>query len=58
MLNSGYLKIGVSVNVKDLSRVHNMMLFSLEYELVHLKPKFVTARNESIDLLVCPEAYL
>ena len=29
-----------------------------ECELTHLKTKFVTARNEWIDLLVCPEAYL
>lgn len=47
-----YLKIGVSVNVKDLSRVQNTMPFSQEYELALLKPKFVTGQNESIDLLV------
>ena len=53
-----YLEIRVSVNVKDLSRVQNMMPFSLGHELAHLKPKFLTGRNESINSFVCPEAYL
>ena len=58
ILNSVYLEIRVSVNVKDLSRVQNMMPFSLGHELAHLKPKVLTGRNESINSFVCPEAYL
>ena len=58
MLHSVYLKIGVSGNVKDLSKVQNMMPFLLGYELVNLKPNFLTGKNESIHLLVCPETYL
>ena len=58
MLHSVYLKIGVSGNVKNLSKVQNMMPFLLGYELVSLKPNFLTGKNEWIHLLVCPETYL
>ena len=58
MLYSVYLKIGVSGNVKNLSKVQNMMPFLLGYKLVNLKPNFLTGKNEAIHLLVCPETYL
>ena len=35
-----------------------MMSFLLGYELVSLKPNFLTGKNEWIHLLVCPETYL
>ena len=35
-----------------------MMPFLLGYELVNLKPNFLTGKNESINLFVSPETYL